>query len=42
MPKRVEAALRKAGEKKGYTGERLEHFIYGIMADQAKKKKVKR
>jgi hypothetical protein len=31
MPKAQEVALRIAGRKKGYTGERLNAFIYGSM-----------
>ena len=31
MPKAVEDALRKAGKKKGYTGDRLQEFIYATM-----------
>jgi hypothetical protein len=39
MPKAQEEALKKAGRKKGYTGERLDHFVYGIMNSLKKKKK---
>jgi hypothetical protein len=31
MPKQMEEALRRAGRKKGYEGERLDRFVYGIM-----------
>lgn len=31
MPKKVERALKKAGRAKGYTGERLDQFVYGIL-----------
>lgn len=37
MPKAMEEALRKAGEKKGYAGKRLEDFIYGILTNRMKK-----
>ena len=37
MFKVVEDALRKAGEKKGYTGDRLEQFIYSIMTKMQEK-----
>ena len=41
MPKVVEDALRKAGKKKGYVGDRLQRFIYGIMTNMAKSKTKK-
>lgn len=31
MPKKLEAELRKAAEKKGLTGERLDTYVYGGM-----------
>jgi len=31
MPKAMERALRREGRKRGYTGERLDAFVYGIM-----------
>jgi len=37
MPKKQKEALKKAGRKKGYTGERLSHFVYGIMNKKRKK-----
>lgn len=37
MPAAVERALERAGEKKGYSGERLEHFKYGIMTNMQKR-----
>lgn len=37
MPAKVEEGLRKAGEKKGYKGKRLEEFIYSIMTKEQEK-----
>lgn len=31
MPKALENKLKKQGRKKGMSGERLNHFVYGIM-----------
>ena len=31
MPKALENKLKRQGRKKGYTGKRLSHFIYGTM-----------
>lgn len=31
MPKFLEDQLRRAGRKKGFTGEKLEHYVYGGM-----------
>ena len=31
MPKFLENDLRRAGRKKGFTGEKLEHYVYGGM-----------
>jgi len=31
MPKELEARLKRAGKKKGFTGERLKAYIYGTM-----------
>jgi len=42
MPKAVEAALKKAGAKKGYEGDRLANFVYGTMTNMAKRKKKKK
>jgi len=40
MPKAVEDALKKAGRAKGYSGERLGHFVYGTMTNMQKKGEV--
>lgn len=40
MPAKVEAALRTAGEKKGYKGKRLESFIHGILTKMQEKGSV--
>lgn len=46
MPKAKERALRKAGRAKGYTGKRLDNFVYGTMTNQGwrrgKKKHAKK
>lgn len=31
MPEKVERALKLAAAKKGYTGERADRFVYGIL-----------
>ena len=31
MPKKMEQALRREAEKKGYTGERKDKYVYGTM-----------
>jgi hypothetical protein len=41
MPRAVERALRRRGRKKGYSGERLEEFVYSIMTDMQKKGKIR-
>ena len=33
MPKELEEKLRKFYRKKGMTGERLEHAVYGTMVE---------
>jgi hypothetical protein len=38
MPKAVEDALRKAGMKKGLTGDALANFVYGTMTVMMKRK----
>lgn len=42
MPKAVEAALKKAGKKKGLKGDELANFIYGTMTNMAKKGQIKK
>lgn len=34
MPKKEEEALRREGRKRGYTGRRLDRFVYGTMNNQ--------
>ena len=31
MPKALEAKLRRQGRKKGFTGERLDKYVYGAL-----------
>ena len=31
MPKKVEIALKKEGKAKGYTGDRLNAFVFGTL-----------
>jgi hypothetical protein len=40
MPEAVEAALRKAGRKKGYKAKRLEDFVYGTMTEMSKRGEI--
>jgi len=37
MPKDLERKLRNQGRKKGYTGERLDHYVFGTMTEIEKK-----
>ena len=39
MPKALKEKLRRQGRKKGFTGERLEKYVYGTMTTIEKKKK---
>ena len=43
MPKKLEEALRKEGRKKGFSGERLDRYVYGsdVMQAYLKKKRKK-
>jgi hypothetical protein len=38
MPKAMEDALKREGRKKGYKGERLDNFVYGIMSNRGWRK----
>jgi hypothetical protein len=31
MPKELEAKLKREGEKKGFTGDRLDAYVYGTL-----------
>ena len=31
MPKKLERELKEQGRKKGYTGERLDRYVYGTL-----------
>ena len=39
MPKAMEEALRREGRARGYSGERLDNFVYGIMTERGWKRK---
>lgn len=39
MPKKLHDKLMREGRKKGYTGERLDRYVYGTLAKIEKKKK---
>lgn len=39
MPKELEDKLKKQGRKRGFTGERLDRYVYGTMHKIEKKKK---
>lgn len=39
MPKALKEKLKRQGRKKGYTGERLDKYVYGTMATIEKKTK---
>ena len=41
MPAKLERELRVSGKKKGFTGERLDKYIYGSPAMQKHLKKKK-
>lgn len=41
MPEKMHRALVEEGRKRGYTGERLKRFVYGIMAKREKERKNK-
>ena len=34
MPEKLERKLREEGRKKGFTGERLDRFVYGTLRRQ--------
>lgn len=39
MPKKAEAALRREGRKKGFTGKRLDKYVYGALRNMGWKPK---
>jgi hypothetical protein len=42
MPKKVELALTKAAKKKGIKGQKaVNHFVYGVMTNMAKRGEIK-
>lgn len=42
MPKKLEAALRKQAHRKGYKGDRANHYVYGTMNKIESKERKKR
>lgn len=41
MPKELEDKLKKQGRKKGYKGERLDHYVFGTMNEIENRRKRK-
>lgn len=42
MPKALEKKLKSAGRKKGYTGEKLDKYVYGTLRKTGWKPSKKR
>lgn len=41
MPVKLKAQLLREGRKKGFTGERLDRYVFGTLAKIEKQKKAK-
>jgi len=42
MPLAMERALKREAKKKGFKGERADHFVYGIMSSRGWRRKKKK
>lgn len=40
MPEKLEEALKREADKRGYTGERRDRYIYGTLATLRKEGKI--